>query len=157
MSLIKDGTISENIAFGLKTSDIDMVQLRSATDMAQLTDWIMSLPEGFDTKVGEKGVQISGGQRQRIAIARALYNNADYLFFDEATSALDGVTEEQIMQSIANMAGLKTIVMIAHRFNTIRNCDQIYYIEAGKVVAFGTYNQLISQNDKFKKMAGGKL
>lgn len=152
MSLIMDGSISENIAFGIDKIDKELVL--KAAEMAKLKDWVLTLPDGFDTRVGENGVQISGGQRQRIAIARALYNDANFLFFDEATSALDGVTEEQIMQSISDMAGIKTIVMIAHRFNTIKDCDCIFYMEAGEIVDFGTYSQLIENNLSFRKMAG---
>ncbi len=154
MALIKDGTIGENIAFGLDNESIDQEKLLAASDMAQLTDWINSLEFGFNTRVGEKGVQISGGQRQRIAIARALYNDADYLFFDEATSALDGVTEKQIMQSINEMSGKKTIIMVAHRVNTIKSCDRIFIIGDGEITAAGTYESLINQNDFFKKIAG---
>ena len=156
MALIKDGTVSENIAFGVEYADIDMEKLHSASKMAQLNDWVNSLDSGFDTQVGEKGVQISGGQRQRIAIARALYNDAEHLFFDEATSALDGITEKQIMSSISNMSGHKTIVMVAHRVNTIKDCDKIYVLNGGQIVAAGTYSELIEQNDFFKKIAGIK-
>jgi ABC-type bacteriocin/lantibiotic exporter with double-glycine peptidase domain len=154
MSLIKDGSIGENIAFGLDNTEINFEKLQSASDMAQLTEWVQTLPDKFDTRVGEKGVQISGGQRQRIAIARALYNDAEYLFFDEATSALDGITEKQIMESISSMSGLKTIIMIAHRLNTIKNCDQIYILSEGKIVASGNYNELSNQNEYFQKMLG---
>lgn len=156
MALIKDGTVSENIAFGVESVDIDMDKLRSASDMAQLTSWVDSLENGFDTRVGEKGVQISGGQRQRIAIARALYNDAEYLFFDEATSALDGITEKQIMRSISDMSGHKTIIMVAHRVNTIKECDRIYVLNDGHISANGTYSELIDQSDFFRKIAGVK-
>lgn len=156
MALIKDGTVSENIAFGVEYADIDMDKLRAASDMAQLTGWVNSLENGFDTRVGEKGVQISGGQRQRIAIARALYNDAEYLFFDEATSALDGITEQQIMRSISDMSGHKTIVMVAHRVNTIKQCDRIYVLNDGHIAAMGTYSELIDKNDFFRKIAGVK-
>lgn len=156
MALIKDGTVSENIAFGVEYSDIDMDKLRSASKMAQLNDWVNSLENGFDTKVGEKGIQISGGQRQRIAIARALYNDAEYLFFDEATSALDGITEKQIMRSISDMSGNKTIVMVAHRVNTIKDCDKIFVLNDGHIVATGCYSELVEKNEFFKKIAGVK-
>ncbi|MGU5766953.1 ABC transporter ATP-binding protein [Aeromonas allosaccharophila] len=156
MALIKDGTVSENIAFGVEYADIDMDKLRAASDMAQLTGWVNSLENGFDTRVGEKGVQISGGQRQRIAIARALYNDAEYLFFDEATSALDGITEQQIMRSISDMSGHKTIIMVAHRVNTIKQCDRIYVLNDGHIAAMGTYSELIDKNDFFRKIAGVK-
>ncbi len=154
MALMKDGTISENIAFGIEYGKIDKDKLLFASNMAQLNDWVNSLENGFDTRVGEKGVQISGGQRQRIAIARALYNDAEYLFFDEATSALDGITEKQIMRSIANLTGNKTIIMVAHRVNTIKDCDKIYVLNDGRIAASGTYSELIENNEFFKKIAG---
>ena len=122
--------------------------------MAQLTEWIESLTDSYSTQVGERGLQISGGQRQRIAIARALYNDAEYLFFDEATSALDGLTEKNIMESISNMAGLKTIIMIAHRLNTVRNCDHIYIVDEGRINGHGSYQYLIETNKRFIQMAG---
>lgn len=154
MALIKDGTISDNIAFGVENSDIDTEKLISAANMAQLTDWVNTLEYGFDTKVGEKGIQISGGQRQRIAIARALYNDAEYLFFDEATSALDGITESQIMRSISDMIGKKTIIMVAHRVNTIKDCDKIYVLNNGSITATGSYLELIQTNEFFKNISG---
>ena len=157
MSLIKDGTIADNIAFGVETNDIDQAKITRAANMAQLSDWIESLPSGFDTYVGERGLQISGGQRQRIAIARALYNDAEYLFFDEATSALDGITEQYIMESITKMAGHKTIVMIAHRLNTVKNCDLIYVVNDGLLQDSGTYDTLFETNSHFQQMAGVSL
>jgi HlyD family secretion protein len=108
------------------------------------------------TCVGERGVQLSGGQRQRIGIARALYNNAEYLFFDEATSALDGITENLIMEAIENISGDKTIVMIAHRLNTVKSCDLIYMVESGRIVDQGSYEYLLTNNAHFKKMVNSK-
>jgi ABC-type multidrug transport system fused ATPase/permease subunit len=154
MSLIKDGTVAENIAFGIGLDEIDRNKLERAAKMAHLKDWLGSLSQGIDTMVGERGVQISGGQRQRIAIARALYNDADYLFFDEATSALDGITEKSILSSISEMAEHKTIVMIAHRLNTVKDCDVIYVIKDGTVQDFGDYQSLIERNEHFNLMAG---
>lgn len=156
MALIKDGSVAENIAFGLESSEIDIDKLNSASDMAQLTEWVYSLEDGFETRVGENGVQISGGQRQRIAIARALYNDAEYLIFDEATSALDGITEKEIMRSISNISGHKTIIMVAHRVNTIKDCDLIYVLNDGSVCAAGTYSELMQDNVFFKNIAGNK-
>lgn len=150
---LSEGTIAENIAFGLNNKDIDLDKVKQAIKLAHLDSLVNSLPKGLDTKVGERGVQLSGGQRQRIGIARALYNQADVLVFDEATSALDGITERVIMDAIQEMSGQKTIVMIAHRLKTVKNCDIIYLMEQGKVVDQGTYQQLIDSNPKFKKMA----
>jgi HlyD family secretion protein len=154
MSLIKDGSIAENIAFGVNSGDIDNQKVIKAAEMAQLTAWVESLSDSYATQVGERGLQISGGQRQRIAIARALYNDAEYLFFDEATSALDGLTEKNIMESISNMAGLKTIIMVAHRLNTVRNCDHIYIVDEGRINDHGSYSYLMETNKQFIQMAG---
>ena len=150
---LSEGTIAENIAFGLNNKDIDLDKVKQAIKLAHLDSLVNSLPKALDTKVGERGVQLSGGQRQRIGIARALYNQADVLVFDEATSALDGITERVIMDAIQEMSGQKTIVMIAHRLKTVKNCDIIYLMAQGKVVDQGTYQQLIDSNPKFKKMA----
>jgi len=111
------------------------------------------LPHGLDTRVGERGVQISGGQKQRIGIARALYHDADVLVLDEATSALDGITEKLIMDAIHDFSGKKTIIMIAHRLATVRQCDSIYLLEKGKVADRGTYDELASRNSIFQRMA----
>lgn len=154
---IKDGDVIENIAFGLTVDQVDKNKLSKALELAQLTNWVESLPSGLSTNLGERGVQISGGQKQRIGIARALYENAEYLFLDEATSALDGGTEHLIMDAIDKISGSKTIVMIAHRINTVMKCDIIYIINEGRVVDSGTYNYLIENNSEFKKMAEGMI
>lgn len=150
---LSEGSITENVAFGLCSEDTDLEKVKQAIKLAHLEPLVNSLPKGLDTKVGERGVQLSGGQRQRIGIARALYNQADVLVFDEATSALDGITEKVIMDSIQELSGQKTIVMIAHRLKTVKNCDVIYLMEQGRVIEQGTYQQLIDNNSMFKKMA----
>lgn len=150
---LSEGSIAENIAFGLNKKDIDIEKVQQAVKYSHLESLVNSLPKGLNTKVGERGIQLSGGQRQRIGIARALYNQADVLVFDEATSALDGITEKVIMDAIQELSGQKTIVMIAHRLKTVQKCDVIYFIEQGRVVDQGTYQQLIDSNPKFKKMA----
>ena len=104
-----------------------MDKVEETLKLAQLTELIKGLEKGIDTLVGERGVQLSGGQRQRIGIARALYHDAKLLVFDEATSSLDGITEKMIMESIINLSGQKTIVIIAHRLKTVQKCDQIFY------------------------------
>lgn len=154
MPLILDGTIAENIALGINSSDIDIIKLENSTKIAHLNDWIRDLPDSFDTIVGERGMKISGGQRQRIAIARAFYHNAEYLFFDEATSSLDTITETNIMKTIEEISGIKTIVMIAHRLNTVKNCDWIYIVSEGKIKSEGTYNFLLENDNDFYEMAG---
>lgn len=148
-----EGSIAENIAFGLKVEDINFEKVRKAAALAHLELFVDSLPQGFDTKVGERGVQLSGGQRQRIGIARALYNEAPILIFDEATSALDGITEKIIMNAIQELSGKKTIIMIAHRLKTVKKCDIIYLMEQGKVTAEGKYQELLEKNIQFKEMA----
>lgn len=150
---LSEGTIAENIAFGLPVADIDLTQVNRALALASLTELVAQLPDGIHTKVGERGVQLSGGQRQRIGIARALYHEADILVFDEATSALDGITEKIIMDAIHDFSGQKTIVMIAHRLKTVQKCDIIYLMEQGKIVDQGTYQELLENNSQFKKMA----
>lgn len=150
---LSEGSITENIAFGLSNEDINLEKVNQAVKLSHLDALVSSLPTGLDTKVGERGVQLSGGQRQRIGIARALYNDADILIFDEATSALDGITEKVVMSAIQELSGQKTIVMIAHRLKTVQNCDIIYFMDQGRVVDKGTYQQLINSNMKFKQMA----
>jgi ABC-type multidrug transport system fused ATPase/permease subunit len=149
---LSEGTIAENIGFGLHTTDISLDQVQKAIKLAHLTEVIEQLPDGINTKVGERGVQLSGGQRQRVGIARALYNDADVLIFDEATSALDGITEQIIMEAIHEFNGEKTIIMVAHRLKTVEKCDIIYLMEQGRVIAQGTYEELVEGNAQFKEM-----
>lgn len=148
-----DSSIAENIAFGLNPKDIDMVRVSEAARMAQLERFILDdLADGFDTKVGERGVALSGGQRQRIGIARALYNDAELIVFDEATSALDTLTEREVMASIEALPGEKTVLIIAHRLSTVKRCDRILVLENGKIVAIGPWDELIEQNAAFREM-----
>lgn len=128
-----DESIRENIGFGIKAEDIDEERVWETLEEAQLKDFVESLPEGLDTKVGDRGVRLSGGQRQRIGIARALYHNPEILVFDEATSALDNETEAALMEAINSFHGKKTMIIIAHRLNTIENCDIIYRVSEGKI------------------------
>ena len=150
---LSEGTIAENVAFGIPENEIDLDQVQKVLKLAHLSDFISTLDKGIHTKVGERGVQLSGGQRQRIGIARALYHNAEVLVFDEATSSLDGITEKMIMEAIHNFSGKKSIVLIAHRLKTIKKCDKIFFINKGKVVDQGTYQELIESNKHFKDMA----
>lgn len=131
---LMDDTIRSNVAFGYESSEVSDEDIWKALKDAHLEEFVRSLPDGLDTKVGERGMRLSGGQQQRIGIARALYNNPDILFFDEATSALDNETEVEIMESIENLKGQKTMVIIAHRLSTIENCDVVYKVEHGKIV-----------------------
>jgi HlyD family secretion protein len=147
-----DATMAENIAFGVPLTEVDMLKLEKAIKLSHLDELVSELPEGVHTKVGERGVQLSGGQRQRIGIARALYYDASVLVLDEATSALDSITEKMIMESVNEFSGQKTIIMIAHRLSTVKNCDHIYMLEKGSLVDSGTYDQLYLRNERFKKM-----
>jgi ABC-type multidrug transport system fused ATPase/permease subunit len=150
---LADSSIRENIAFGLPPDAVEEEKVKRAANMAHLDELLAELPHGLDTRVGERGVQLSGGQRQRIGIARALYHDADVLVLDEATSALDGITEKLIMDAIHDFSGKKTIIMIAHRLATVRQCDSIYLLQNGKVADHGSYRELSERNDLFKRMA----
>lgn len=130
---LMDASIKENIAFGIPEEEINETQLDRAIKEAQLKEFIDTLKDGKDTIIGESGVRLSGGQRQRIGIARALYNNPDVLVLDEATSALDNDTEKAVMEAIESLSGNKTLIIIAHRLTTIKNCDSIYEVKGGKV------------------------
>lgn len=129
-----DSTIRKNVAFGCADEDIDDEKVWRALKEAQLDEFVRGLPEGLDTSIGERGIRISGGQRQRIGIARALFEDPEVLVLDEATSALDNETEAAIMDSINRLHGRKTLIIIAHRLQTIEKCDMVYRVENGKVV-----------------------
>jgi ABC-type multidrug transport system fused ATPase/permease subunit len=135
MVMMLDDTIRRNIAFGVEDEKIDEEQLLRTVEEAQLQTFIDEQPNGLDTVIGERGIRISGGQRQRIGIARALYRNPQILIFDEATSALDHDTEKAIIQAIQSLRVGRTIVMIAHRLNTLEGCEVIYRVENGHVEA----------------------
>ena len=129
-----DDTIRKNIAFGIPEDEIDEERLWQVAKEAQLDEFIKSIPEGMDTSIGERGIRISGGQRQRIGIARALYEDPEVLILDEATSALDNDTEKAIMDSINHLHGKKTLIIIAHRLQTIEKCDHVYRVEDSKIL-----------------------
>ncbi|WP_413307852.1 ABC transporter ATP-binding protein [Bacillus sp. 1P10SD] len=138
---LSDDTIRANVAFGLEIDEINDQDVWRALEEAQLREFVESLPEKLETKVGERGVRLSGGQRQRIGIARALYHNPEIIFMDEATSALDNETEREIMKAIDGLKGEKTLIIIAHRLSTIENCDIVYKVSKGRLVS--TKNKLI--------------
>lgn len=150
---LSDDTIKNNIAFGLNEKDIDEHKLLAATKAAQLDQLIQNLPKGFDSIIGEHGIMLSGGQRQRIGIARAFYHNPEVLVMDEATSALDNVTEKNIIQALEQMRGDRTMIMIAHRLTTVRNCDRLYFMKEGKIKTSGTHDELLDRSPDFKLMA----
>ncbi|SDX03448.1 ABC-type multidrug transport system, ATPase and permease component [Ruegeria halocynthiae] len=151
---LSDDTIARNIAFGIPPEKIDPQAVEQAARAAALHDFVTNeLPMGYQTNVGERGVRLSGGQRQRIGIARALYRNPSLLVMDEATSALDTITERVIMEAVHNIRADKTIILIAHRLSTVRECDQILLMQNGKVSSSGTYDDLVSNSAIFREMA----
>lgn len=150
---LADTSLAENIAFGVSPNKIDMKLVRESARRAQISDFIESNPEGYQSNVGERGIRLSGGQRQRIGIARALYKQANVLVFDEATSSLDSATEKSVMKSIEGLASNFTILLIAHRLTTVQNCDIIVELKNGRVAAKGTYEQLLESSSSFRKMA----
>ena len=141
---LTDDSIKKNIAFGIHDEDIDNYKLENAILSAQLIDFINELPEGIETNVGERGVKLSGGQRQRIGIARALYNNPEVLILDEATSALDTDTEDGVMQSVGLLKKSKTIIIIAHRLTTLKQCDWIYQFNEGEIIDEGMPDKFLN-------------
>lgn len=149
---LTDASIAENIAFGHALAEIDTAALDRAVSLAGLSGLIRSLPAGLATQVGERGVRLSGGERQRIAIARGLYRDPALIVFDEATSALDTVTEMAVMRAVRAMGRDKTIVIVAHRLSTVRNCDEIYLFDEGQVTDSGSYEALLRRNDRFRAL-----
>jgi ABC-type multidrug transport system fused ATPase/permease subunit len=153
---LTDENVAANIAFGVDPGKIDMAAVERAARVAELHDFVLhELPEGYGTLLGERGIRLSGGQRQRVGIARALYHEPDVLVLDEATSALDNLTERAVMDAVHNLGGKKTIIMIAHRLSTVRDCDRIFLLERGRVVAEGSYDQLVETNDEFRRLVSG--
>jgi len=150
---LADDTIENNIAFGINKSEINKEKILAAAKLADIDIFISKLPMKYNTVVGERGVKLSGGQRQRIGIARALYHNPTMIVLDEATSALDGITETEVMKAIDNIALKKTIIIVAHRISTLKNCDQIYIINNGEIEDRGSYNALLKSSKTFQKMA----
>lgn len=147
-----DATIEQNIALGIPQADIDRRRLLRAARLAQLEDFVGLLPGGYSHRVGERGVRLSGGQRQRIGIARALYTDASVLILDEATNALDGLSEHELMATLAELRGRYTIILIAHRLNTVRTCDLIFECRNGKIAGSGTYREMLSISETFRRL-----
>lgn len=155
--VIAAGSIRENVALGYPLSEATDELVMSALKIAQLGKFITSLPEGIDTQVGERGTKISGGQRQRLGIARAMFTRPYLLVLDEATSSLDGETEADISEAIHALRGSTTVVMIAHRLSTVRNADIVVYMDGGRVLAVGTFNEvrlIVPNFDRQAKLMG---
>ena len=155
---LSDSSILENIAFGINFNNIDKRRVVEVAKIANIHQFIVdSLPGDYETHVGERGVRLSGGQIQRIGIARALYRKPQLLIFDESTSALDNITERVVMDAIYNLGEEVTIIIIAHRLNSVKYCDKILVMDKGRLISQGTYSQLKETNDMFKKMSGLNL
>jgi ATP-binding cassette, subfamily B, bacterial PglK len=151
---LADDTVEANIAFGLPSQQVDHAAVEEAAKVANLHDFVVrELPHGYATVVGERGIRLSGGQRQRIGIARALYRDPQLLILDEATSALDNLTERAVMEAVHRLGGQKTIILVAHRLSTVRECDCIHLVEGGRVVASGPYDRLIEDSAQFRALA----
>jgi len=150
---LADDSVAANIAFGIEPEQIDLAAVERAAKIANLHEFVISdLPQGYATTVGERGVRLSGGQRQRIGIARALYHNPQVLILDEATSALDNLTEQAVMEAVHNLGHEITIILIAHRLSTVRECDQIFLLEKGELKGSGIYDELTASSQQFKAM-----
>lgn len=149
---LADGTFAENIAFGVPAKEIDMQRVRASASRARMSDFVEKHPDGYLAHIGERGIRLSGGQRQRIGIARALYKSAEILVLDEATSALDNVTEHEVMESIRNLGQKLTVLIVAHRLSTVRECDVIYEVRNGRVHASGSFDELLRSSESFRNM-----
>jgi ATP-binding cassette subfamily B protein len=143
---LADSTVEVNIAFGIPLDQIDHERIRQAARQAQIADIIESWPNQYQTFVGERGIRLSGGQRQRIGIARALYKRADVIIFDEATSALDNETEQAVIEAIEVLNEDITILIVAHRLTTLRNCTLIVELGDGEIKRTGTYQEIVNQS-----------
>jgi HlyD family secretion protein len=147
-----DATIAQNVALSVSAGEIDRERLLAAARLAQLDEFVATLPFGYDHMVGERGRRLSGGQRQRIGIARALYRDASVLIMDEATNALDGLTEQELMATILRLRGRYTVILIAHRLSTVRACDVIFEFDRGRVTGSGNYDGLLRDSKTFRRL-----
>lgn len=154
---LADTTLARNIAFGVPEDEVDQARVEAVSNLANLHQFVVNeLPKKYETLTGERGVRLSGGERQRVGIARALYRDPDVIILDEATSALDNVTEKLVMQSLDALAPSKTVIIIAHRLSTVKNCDVIFFLEDGVVSARGRFEELCATHPGFRKLAGDK-
>jgi ABC-type multidrug transport system fused ATPase/permease subunit len=151
--LITNSTIRENVCLGYPTGGIQDEIIWDALRIAHLDEYVLSLKDGLETEVGDRGTKMSGGQRQRLGIARAMLTKPQLLVLDEATSSLDGEIEANISEAIQNLKGQVTVVMIAHRLSSVRNADQIVYLEQGKVIASGKFAEVRNLVPDFDRQA----
>jgi ABC-type multidrug transport system fused ATPase/permease subunit len=151
---LADDTVAANIALGMDPKDISLEAVERAAKIANLHEFVVQdLSEGYQTTIGERGVRLSGGQRQRIGIARALYHNPQVLILDEATSALDNLTEQAVMEAVHNLGKEITIILIAHRLSTVKECDTIFLLDKGELKAQGSFDELMQTSEPFRAMA----
>jgi ATP-binding cassette subfamily C protein len=147
------GTIKQNIALGVSLEEIDKSKLQNSIQGSHLADVVNSLPDGLDTQLGKRRDELSGGQLQRIGLARALYTQPSLLVMDEATSALDADSENEINKAIDELRGKVTVILIAHRLNTVQRSDIVFLVEEGQITASGTFSELLRTNSTVKKLA----
>ena len=147
------GTIVDNIALGIAADEVDSGRLEKAIKDAHLLDLIDSLPDGLGTDIGKRRDELSGGQLQRIGLARALYTQPSLLLMDEATSALDADSENEINRALDGMRGKVTVILIAHRLNTVQRSDVVFLLEEGRITASGTFPELLRTNQSVQKLA----
>ena len=152
---IFNDTIAQNIAVG--EDYVDKAKLEKAVEIANIKEFIESLPLSYNTKIGNEGIGMSGGQRQRLMIARAVYKNPDYIFFDEATSSLDANNEKIIMENLNRFFEGKTAVIIAHRLSTVKNADQIVVMDDGKIIEIGDHKELIALKGAYFNLVKNQL
>ena len=151
---IYDGTLAENVAFGYQDDKIDRNRVLAVCNMAAMQDFMGDLPNGIDTEIGERGVRLSGGQRQRVAVARALYLNPQVMIFDEATSSLDTKSEKAIQDTIYSLKGKQTLIIIAHRLSTVKECDFLIWIEKGSIKMIGSPQAVLAEYEGKEKTGG---
>jgi ABC-type multidrug transport system fused ATPase/permease subunit len=142
---LADSSIAENIAFGIAPDLIDLARIRAAAAEAQLTRFVETLPDGYATRVGERGVRLSGGQRQRLGIARALYKQPSVLILDEATSALDNETEAAVMAALSSGGRRRTVLIVAHRLTSLASCDRLVRLHEGAIVEEGSFESIVGE------------
>lgn len=151
---LRDESLKRNVAFGVAPDQIELDRVLSSVHLAQLGEFVGTLPDGIETVVGERGVRLSGGQRQRVAIARALYRDPQVVILDEGTASLDTRTETEFLHALEALRGNRTLITVAHRISTVQNCDRIVLLDAGQIVDAGTYDELLNRSRTFRELAG---